>query len=67
MPAEISMLAAYRCRVDPRSQSGNSQAPEKRFFFEKKNQKTFAWLSRTTRRQPRQSFCFFFRKEALSS
>jgi len=38
MPAEISMLAAYRCRVDPRSQSGNSQAPEKRFFFEKKNQ-----------------------------
>jgi len=39
----------------------------KQFFFEKKNQKTFARLSRTSRRQPRKSFCFFFQKEALSS
>jgi len=36
------------------------------FFFEKKNQKTFARLSQTTPRQPCKSFCFFFQKEALS-
>jgi len=28
----------------------------KRFFFEKKNQKTFSRLSPTTRRQPSKSF-----------
>jgi hypothetical protein len=35
------------------------------FFFEKKNQKTFARLSPSSPRQPRKSFCFFFQKEAL--
>jgi hypothetical protein len=39
----------------------------KRFFFEKKNQKTFTRLSQTAPRQSRQSFCFFFQKAALSS
>jgi hypothetical protein len=32
----------------------------------KKEPKTLARLSQTTRRQPRKSFCFFFKKEALS-
>jgi hypothetical protein len=36
------------------------------FFFEKKNQKTFARLSRGSPRQPGKSFCFFFQKEALA-
>jgi hypothetical protein len=38
----------------------------KLFFFEKKNQKTFAPLPPTTPRQPCKSFCFCFQKEALS-
>jgi hypothetical protein len=40
----------------------------KRFFFEKKNQKTFAYegiTARSTRMPTSQSFCFFFQKEAL--
>jgi len=41
------------------------KAVRKQFFFEKKNQKTFVRLSRTSRRQPDKSFCFFFQKEAL--
>jgi hypothetical protein len=36
------------------------------FFFEKKNQQTFAVLSPTTPRQPSKSFCAFFQKEALA-
>jgi hypothetical protein len=40
---------------------------EKRFFFEKKNQKTFI-LKAVAGRGPliRKSFCVFFQKEALS-
>jgi hypothetical protein len=38
----------------------------KEFFFEKKNQKTFTRLSPASPRQPRNSFCFFFQKEALA-
>jgi hypothetical protein len=38
-------------------------AEGKAFFFAKKNQKTLARLSRTNRRQKRQSFCFFFKKK----
>ena len=38
----------------------------KRFFFEKKNQKTLARPSPASPRQPCNSFCFFFQKEALS-
>jgi hypothetical protein len=47
--------------------TANTGAPRrsKKFFFEKKNQKTFARLSRISRRQPSKSFCFFFQKEAL--
>jgi hypothetical protein len=42
----------------------------KQFFFEKKNQKTFAPLSGgagESRDSVRKSFCFFFQKEALPS
>jgi len=37
----------------------------KQFFFEKKNQKTFARLPPASPRQPEKSFCSFFQKEAL--
>ncbi len=42
----------------------------KRFFFEKKNQKTFATKACALpqrARFSRKSFCFFFQEEALSS
>jgi hypothetical protein len=46
------------------------QRKAKRFFFEKKNQKTFAPVEYTVpQRVPPMSknFCFLFQKEALSS
>jgi hypothetical protein len=42
---------------------------KKQFFFEKKNQKTFAHRARALPQRGRQvckGFCFFFQKEALS-
>jgi hypothetical protein len=41
------------------------EVKQRQFFFEKKNQKTFARLSRTSGRQPSTSFCVFFQKQAL--
>jgi hypothetical protein len=41
------------------------KSAKKAFFFEKKNQKTFAMLALATLKRAK-SFCFFFQKEALS-
>jgi hypothetical protein len=38
----------------------------KQFFFEKKNQKTFAHLPPASPRQPEKSFASFFKKQRLS-
>jgi hypothetical protein len=44
---------------------GHGGEQTKRFFFEKKNQKTCARMPPASTRKPSKSFCFFFQKEAL--
>jgi hypothetical protein len=65
---QAGRLSPAMCAAPSRPTRMRLTDRRKRFFFEKKNQKTFAYegiTARSTRMPKSQSFCFFFQKEAL--
>jgi hypothetical protein len=61
-------IMLYSIWMDFAKEMALGEKARKRFFFEKKNQKTFIIkeLWRSVRTPYRKSFCVFFQKEALS-